>query len=149
MTNCPCISHSLYPSFDLVVHNKFIYIIIPNYHVVDIFLKSLRAYLTIKKISHFDRKSIPLTGNYFLWQEIISFESNLFLWQELIPLTVNYFLWQEIISFDRKVISLDKKQIISTETWNPFSSFLLLVYVLRKTWLLPINSLEIQGFRGN
>ena len=57
------------------------------------------------------RKSFPLQeiihlpGNYFLWQEFISFVRKVF------RLKGNYFIWQEMMSFDRK------KGLL---TWNHF-----------------------------
>ena len=58
-------------------------------------------------------KLFRLTGNYFIWQEIIS------IWQEIISfgrntfgLTVNYFLWQEFISFGRNLFPLAGNHLV-------------------------------------
>ena len=67
-----------------------------------------------------DRKSFPLTGIHFLWQETLSFDRKLFplpgnpfIWQGIIsfngksfPFIGNCFFWQKFISFDRKTFSL-------------------------------------------
>ena len=63
-------------------------------------------YFLWQEIISFGRKLLFLTGNYFPWQEIISFAGTYFLWQELIPLAGNHFTWHEIISLDMKLFHL-------------------------------------------
>ena len=65
------------------------------------------------EISFCDRKCLPVTGHFFLWQDISSVTGNFFLWQEIsscdrkfLPLTGNFYQWQEISTTDRKFLTV-------------------------------------------
>ena len=88
---------------------------------------------------HFHYRTLSVTGNVFLWQEISSSDrknfpmtENFVQWRErssfnrrILPVTRNFFLWQEIASCDRKFLAVTGYFLLWQEISSCHRKFLL------------------------
>ena len=112
----------------------------------------------------------PVTGNFVLWQEILSCDrkfvlvkGNFFLWLEILSFTMkiksvtgNFFLWQEISSCDRKFFPMTENFLLwhkvsypkflpgTGYVWNISSFWCKIGTKVRDFWLHLKNATKVR-----